>query len=183
MSADVSLTFGPANFASKNAGTWTVTATGLGLSGADAGNYVLASTTAQTTARILARSLDAVLSTASTINIAKNGSITFKLSSLNGIVDGQTVAELFDGVQFSIMIGSTRYSGTSTASVVGGTISVSWRMNAELYTDLYSLLNGGTPSSKTTIDLKLYATSLDGNYTLSEDVLTSIFQRGNVTFS
>jgi hypothetical protein len=81
------------------------------------------------------------------------------------------------------MIGSTRYSGTSTASVVGGTISVSWRMNAELYTDLYSLLNGGTPSSKTTIDLKVYATSLDGNYTLSEDVLTSIFQRGNVTFS
>src|SRR5262249_12847531 len=130
---DVSLTVGPATFASQNVGTWTVTAASLSLSGADAGNYVLASTTAQTTARIVARSLDAVLSTASTINIAKNGSITFTLSSLNGIVDGQTVAELFDGAQFSLQIGSTFYSGTSTASVSGETIHVSWHMNAELY--------------------------------------------------
>lgn len=180
---DVSLTVGPANFASQNVGTWIVTAGGLSFSGNDAGNYALASTTAQTTASITARSLDAVLSTASTINIAKNGTITFTLSNLSGIVDGQTVAELFDGVRFSLMVGSTLYSGTATASVVNGTIQVSWRMDQELYTDLYALLSGATPSSKTTIDLKVFATSSDGNYSLSEDVLTKIFQQGNVKFS
>jgi hypothetical protein len=132
---------------------------------------------------IIPRSLDAILGTASSINIAKNGSITFTLSSLNGIVDGQTVAELFDGAEFSLLVGSKLYSGTSTASVVDGTIYVSWQLSPELYSDLFALLNGGTPSSKTKIVLKVFAASLDGNYTLSEDVLTAIFQRGNVTFS
>jgi hypothetical protein len=180
---DVSLSFGAASFASKNVGTWTVTVNGLGLSGAAAGNYVLDSTTAQTTATITPRSLDGVLSTAHSINIAKNGTITFSLSSLSGIVDGQTVADLFNGAHFNLMIGSAVYSGTSTASVVDGTIYVSWRMSQELYTDLYALLNPATPSTKTNADLSVFATSLDGNYCLSADVLTSIFQRGNVTFS
>jgi hypothetical protein len=180
---DVSLSFGAATFASKNVGTWTVTVTGLGLSGDAAKNYVLDSTTAQTTATITPRSLDGVLGTAHSINIAKNGTITFTLSSLNGIVDGQTVTDLFDGAQFSLTIGTAVYSGTSTASVDNGTIHVSWRMSQELYTDLYTLLNPATPSTKTNADLSVFATSLDGNYCLSADVLTSIFQRGNVTFS
>jgi hypothetical protein len=180
---DVSLSFGAATFASKNVGTWTVTVTGLGLSGDAARNYVLDSTSAQTTASITPRSLDGVLSTAHSINIARNGTITFTLSSLNGIVDGQTVADLLDGAQFSLMIGTAVYSGTSTASVDNGTIHVSWRMSQELYTDLYALLNAATPSTKTNADLTIFATSLDGNYCLSADVLTSIFQRGNVTFS
>ena len=42
-----------ATFASIHGGTWTVTATGIALSGAKAGNYVLTSTTATTTATIL----------------------------------------------------------------------------------------------------------------------------------
>src|SRR2546423_2063748 len=51
----VSLTGGTATFADKNLGNGkTVTATGLSLSGADAGNYALASTTATTTANITA---------------------------------------------------------------------------------------------------------------------------------
>jgi hypothetical protein len=54
----VSLTGGTASFASKTVGTIkTVTATGLSLSGADAANYQLASTSASTTADITARSL------------------------------------------------------------------------------------------------------------------------------
>lgn len=52
-SDDVSLSGGTANFASANVGTWTVTATGLTLTGNDAGNYQLSSTTATTTASIL----------------------------------------------------------------------------------------------------------------------------------
>src|SRR5207249_830669 len=54
----VSLSGGTASFASKTVGTGkTVTATGLSLSGADAGNYQLASTTASTTADITAKTL------------------------------------------------------------------------------------------------------------------------------
>ncbi len=50
---DVSLVVGAANFDDANAGVGkTVTATGLSLAGADAGNYVLASDTATTTADI-----------------------------------------------------------------------------------------------------------------------------------
>jgi subtilisin-like proprotein convertase family protein len=52
-SDDVSLSGGTAAFDNANAGTGkTVTATGLGLSGAKAGNYTLSSTTAATTADI-----------------------------------------------------------------------------------------------------------------------------------
>src|SRR6185369_8516993 len=55
---DVSLSGGTASFASKSAGAAkTVTATGLTLSGAAAGNYQLASTSASTTADIMGRSL------------------------------------------------------------------------------------------------------------------------------
>ena len=49
---DVTLIGGTANFADPNVGTWLVTATGLALSGSDAGNYQLSSTTATTTATI-----------------------------------------------------------------------------------------------------------------------------------
>ena len=52
----VSLTVTAANFDTKDVGTGkTVTATGLGLSGADAGNYQLTSTTATATADITAK--------------------------------------------------------------------------------------------------------------------------------
>ena len=54
----VSLTGGTAAFADKNAGSGkTVTATGLSLSGADAGKYQLASTSATTSADITSRAL------------------------------------------------------------------------------------------------------------------------------
>src|SRR5439155_22065979 len=54
----VSLSGGTASFASKTVGTGkTVTATGLSLSGADAGNYQLASTTATALADITVRPL------------------------------------------------------------------------------------------------------------------------------
>jgi len=49
---DVNLTGGTANFSDTSVGTWLVTATGLGLSGSDLGNYQLSSTTATTVANI-----------------------------------------------------------------------------------------------------------------------------------
>ena len=58
-SDDVSLSGGTASFANKTVGTAkTVTVSGLSLSGIDAGNYQLASTTATTTANITTRVFD-----------------------------------------------------------------------------------------------------------------------------
>ena len=51
-SDNVTLTGGTANFADPNVGNWQVTATGLSLSGTDAGNYQLSSTIGSTTADI-----------------------------------------------------------------------------------------------------------------------------------
>lgn len=52
---DVALSGGaPATFASSSVGTWTVTGSGFTLTGADAGNYALASSTLTTTATISA---------------------------------------------------------------------------------------------------------------------------------
>src|SRR5206468_2114074 len=55
----VSYSGGSATFASPNVGTWQVTGTGLGLTGADAGNYSVNST-ATTTATITAKTLTAI---------------------------------------------------------------------------------------------------------------------------
>jgi trimeric autotransporter adhesin len=49
---DVSLTVGAANFATSSPGTWLVTAANLGLTGTDAVNYVLDTTSTTTTATI-----------------------------------------------------------------------------------------------------------------------------------
>ena len=54
-SDQVSLEVGASSFTSRSAGTETVTATGLSLGGSDAANYTLSSTTASTTATIIAR--------------------------------------------------------------------------------------------------------------------------------
>ena len=69
---DVSLSGGTANFSNANTGTWPVTATGLILSGADAGNYQLSSTTANTSATITR----ATVATVSTIHDASHTPIT-----------------------------------------------------------------------------------------------------------
>jgi hypothetical protein len=121
-----------------------------------------------------ARSLDAVLSTAGSINIAKNGTINFVFSNVSGALGGETLTQLFNGAQFSLTIGSAVYTGTSTVVVNNGTVTVSWQMNQQLYTDFASLLNGAT--GKVPESLTVSGTSVDGNYALSEDVLTTLFQ-------
>ena len=184
---DVHLTVGPANFANANVGTWTVTATGLGLSGAAAGNYKLASSTATTTASITSANppsntpqpLTASLSTVPVINISNDGFLAFKFSTVKGIANGQSLWQLFNGVQFSLKIGSTVYSVKSTAYVLGGSVYVGWRIDQPLRAVLAGLLNHATPSAKTTISLQVSATSRDGKYTLGGTVQTSIFQQGN----
>jgi hypothetical protein len=86
-SEDVSLVGGTASFPDKNVGAGkTVTATGLSLSGADAGNYQLASTSATTTADItLAGTANLITSSANPS--AVGSSVTFT-ASLTAVAPG-----------------------------------------------------------------------------------------------
>ncbi|HEY8023314.1 MAG TPA: YDG domain-containing protein [Burkholderiaceae bacterium] len=81
-----------ATFASKNAGTGVkVTVSGISLSGADAGNYTLVSTTATTSANITPATLTVTGETAT--NKVYNGNVSDTLSggSLVGVIGGDSV--------------------------------------------------------------------------------------------
>jgi hypothetical protein len=187
--SNVALTVGSASFADPNAGTGKiVTATGLALTGSAAGNYVLSSTTATTTADITAKVLTATGSTQNSINISKAGTITFAIANVTGKVDGdtRTTYQLFNGSKFTLQIGSHVYSVVSTASVdqKTGTIYVSWNMSAELYNDLVAVLGTDTsPSTKKLTDLIVSGYSSDGNYEITADCMTQIFSSGKVVWS
>lgn len=186
---NVLLTIGSASFSDANAGAnKLVTATGLTLGGSAAGNYVLSSTTATTTANITAKVLTATGSTQNTINISKSGTITFAIANVSGKVDGdtRTTYQLFNGSKFTLQIGSHVYSVVSTASVdqKSGTIYVSWNMSAELYNDLVAVLGTDTsPSTKKLTDLIVSGYSSDGNYEITADCMTNIFSSGKVVWS
>ena len=90
----VSLTGGTATFSDKNVGTGRqVTATGLSLTGSAAANYVLASTTATTTANITPAGL--AVSGVTAANKVYDASTAATLSTagatLNGVFSGDTV--------------------------------------------------------------------------------------------
>jgi phage-related protein len=95
-SEDVSLSGGTATFDDKNTGTGkTVTATGLSLSGADASNYQLASTSAATTADITAATLTGSI-TANNKTYDSTTPATIATRNLSGVVGGDAVS-LVDG--------------------------------------------------------------------------------------
>ncbi len=94
---DVTLTGGTANFANAIVGNWTVTATGLTLSGADAGNYQLSTTTATTTANITAASI-----------------LIPSITADNKIYDGTTAATIATRTLTGVI-------GTDDVTLTGGT--------------------------------------------------------------
>ena len=102
-SDQVSLEVGASSFTSQNAGTETVTATGLSLGGGDAANYTLSSTTASTTAVIAQATL--------TPSIAANG------RTYNGgttvTLASQTVATTFGSDQVSLEVGASSFTSKS----------------------------------------------------------------------
>lgn len=93
----VSLTGGTATFATAAAGTGkTVNATGLSLTGADAGNYALSSTSASTTADVTAATLTAQI-TANNKVYDGTTAATIASRDLSGTVYGSDVVSLTGG--------------------------------------------------------------------------------------
>ncbi len=171
----VTLTGGAATFASKNVGAWPVTLAGATLGGGAAGNYALDSV-ATTTAKISPKALAGSASTQAALNVAKDGTVSFRIDlTQSGIVDGQTVAQLFTGASFRLTVGGRTYSIRAQASVSGGGIAVSFRMSDELKAILAANTTATNASNAPAVGLKLEATSNDGNYTLDVLAFTRLF--------
>ncbi len=171
----VSLTGGAATFASKNVGAWTVTLAGAALGGAAAGNYALDSV-ATTTAKVTPKPLTGAASTQSALNVAKDGTVSFRIDlNQSGVVDGQTVAQLFNGASFRLTVGGRTYSVRAEASVSGGGIAVSFRMSDELKAILAANTTATNAGNAPAVGLKLEAMSNDGNYTLGVLAFTRLF--------
>ena len=112
----VSYTGGTANFANKNVGTGkTVNATGLSLSGADAGNYTV-NTTASTTANITARALTV---SATAANKVFDGTTTAMATLFDNRVAGDVLTVSYTSANFD-----TPNIGTGKTVTVNG-ISIS----------------------------------------------------------
>jgi hypothetical protein len=96
---DVSLSGGTATFDTKNVGTGkTVTGTGFTLSGADAGNYALASTTLTTTADITARTLNV---TATGVNKTYDGTANATVNLSDDHVAGDDITTSYASASFA----------------------------------------------------------------------------------
>lgn len=89
----VGLTGGTAAFADKNAGNGkSVAVTGLGINGADSGNYVLASSSTSTTADIAKKTISVSGSTAQDKTYDGNTSATINTGALSGVELGDVVS-------------------------------------------------------------------------------------------
>src|SRR5207249_5006079 len=114
----VSLTGGTASFATKTAGAAkTVTATGLSLSGIDAANYQLASTTATSTADITMRPL---LVSATGVNKAYDGSSTATVTLTDNRLAGDTLSTSYTSASFANKnVGTAKTVSLSGISISG----------------------------------------------------------------
>jgi hypothetical protein len=127
-----------ASFADRRAGAGkTVTASGLGLAGADASNYVLGSSTAQTTASITAREL--TLGGVSAQDKVYDGSTVATLTGtpqLQGVVSGDAVSADLSGVSGAFAdrrVGTGKavsFSGLSLSGADAGNYALSGTLSS-----------------------------------------------------
>ena len=117
-SENVSLIGGTATFANKTVGNGkSVTATGLSLSGADAGNYQLASTSAATTADITARTLTV---SATSVNKVYDGTIAATVTLSDNRVTGDALTASYTAAVFADKnVGTGKTVSVSGISVTG----------------------------------------------------------------
>ena len=159
----VSLTGGTATFASKNAGTQTVTLVGATLTGAAAGNYVLDSV-ATSTATITPKTVSGCAATLPILTTTAKGSLPVLIvPNRNNIVDGQSVAQLFDGASVTLTVGGRTYSVRPRATVIAGVVVANFTITDELRSIL-AATNGGKAQI---VALNFTALSKDGNHALS----------------
>jgi hypothetical protein len=115
----LTVSYSNATFADKNVGTGkAVTASGISFSGADAGNYTLASTTASTTANITARSLTV---SATGINKVYNGTTTDTVTLSDNRVSGDDFTDSYTSATFADANVGTGKTVSVSGIIISGT--------------------------------------------------------------
>ena len=126
----VTLTGGTASFADKNVGTAKlVTATGLGLTGGDAGNYVLSSTSATTTADITSLGITGSISAASK-TYDGTAAASILTQTLSGVVMGDVVSYVGGTASFSDKNIGTGKTVTATGLGLSGADAGNYTVNS-----------------------------------------------------
>ena len=117
-SDNVSLSGGTASFATKTVGTArTVTVSGLGLSGTDAGNYQLVSTSATTNANITTRSLSV---SATGANKVYDGSTSATITLADNRIAGDSLTTSYTNATFANKnVGAAKAVSVSGIAITG----------------------------------------------------------------
>ncbi len=173
----VSLSGGTASFASKTVGAAkTVNVSGLTLSGTDAANYQLASTTASTTAAITARPL--VVSAAG-VNRAYNGGTNATVTLSDDRISGDTLSATYTSASFAdknvgtaktVSVSGITISGTDAANYTANTTAtatadITTRVLAVSATGVNKVYDGTTNATVTLSDNRVAGDSLSTSYT------------------
>jgi len=125
----VSYVGGTANFSDKNIGNGKiVTATGLGLSGTDAGNYTV-NTTATTTANITPRAITGSITAANKVYDG-NTAATILTRTLGGVIAGDVVSYVGGTASFADPYVGTGKTVTATGLSLFGTDAGNYTVNA-----------------------------------------------------
>jgi autotransporter-associated beta strand protein len=178
---DVTDAYTTAAFADKNVNTGiAVSVSGVSISGADAGNYALASTSASTSADITARSLTVI---ALGVNKAYNGDASATVTLSDDKVDGDDVTDSYTAAAFADKnAGAGKAVSVSGISISGGdaanyalantTASTSADITARTLTVSASAANkpydGTTTASATLSDNKVLGDDVSETYTTAD---------------
>lgn len=166
-----------------NSGSNSTTASISGLQ-----NYNDVSGTA--TINIIKATLSGFAATQSALNIAKQGALTFNISNISGLVNGESLATALAGVQVTLKMakaggGTNTYTFQPTVTVnLDGTVSVTYNMKSgttaasELVADLIALdqADGVDSTSASNAAVSAIWVNMESqNYTFCDDATTKVF--------
>ena len=182
----VNLSGGTASFADKNVGTGkTVMATGLSLTGANAGNYVLLSTSATNTANITQDGLtvSGVTANNKTYDGTTNATLNLGSAALAGVISGDTVTLNTTGATGSFA-NKTVATG-KTVTVSGLTISGADSTNYSLAqpTTTANITAKGLTVSGVTANNKVYDSTTNATLNLGSAALVGVVSGDSVTLN
>src|SRR5206468_3390829 len=164
---DVSLSGGSASFASKAVGTAkTVTATGLSLSGLDAANYQLASTSATALADITVRSLTL---SATGVNKAYDGTTSATVTLSDNRVSGDSLTTTYSSASFANKSVGTNKTVSVTGISLTGTDAANYTFNSSAATT--ANISARALSVTASGSNKVYDGSTSATVTLSDNRL------------
>jgi len=112
----------------------------------------------------------------SALNAAKDGTVSFRIDlNKSGVVDSQTVEQLFNNMPFRRTVGGQSYSIRAQATDANGSITFKFSMTNELKAILARNTTANNRSKTPVVGLNLKAMSNDGNYELNAIAYTRLF--------